>query len=596
MDSSSRSVLATALFCALSGLASGQSSTILIDETSGPFLIEQFQDMDVHDNGDWFARVDAFLPANDEFVLENGTPIHRDGDLVSLRGAALGEFEDLGQSLSCAQHPYLGLVTLVDDADVSTPPVIGQGTDRALVWGTQVLLREGDVTTAPEVAPGTVIGVMHRSCSNSNQDCLILTTMDDPTVTGFEAAVLFVDLDTSCSTPTVVAQHVVFRTGDRLGTGAKFATYGAKEKRSFDLNARGDWAFVGEFDTPIDRRIVMNDRGILTETQPIPGGLGAATSLQLATIDINDLGDYVIQTRTNAGTVLIKGNARAPSQQTKFIQADENVPDPDVGPFRLWRIGNSTRFANGAARNWAPAIMTNSGDVIWYGEWHEGTQEDPKVQQAIFINHKILVRKGHPQAGVMIDDIGTTDAELRYEIEASPNGRYLLFEAKAGDPLYLEALFRMDLGESVPFGVVTQGCTNAYPSPTLQHVTDDAVLGDPLGADGFPLVNNKDFFLTVTPPPTGATAIALIFSALPPPNYPCGSPIPCGPCGGPFQLLLGGTQAQYRAIHPLAQNVFSIRLGSPSLIGLVSYAQAFYAGPRGVYGATNGLRFVFGAP
>jgi hypothetical protein len=73
-------------------------------------------------------------------------------------------------------------------------------------------------------------------------------------------------------------------------------------------------------------------------------------------------------------------------------------------------------------------------------------------------------------------------------------------------------------------------------------------------------------------------------------------PIPCGRCGGPFRLLLGGTEPQYRAIQPVAQNVFPIRLGSVSLIGLVSYAQAFFAGPAGIHGATNGLRFVFGAP
>lgn len=595
-----RRLLATAVVATLSPFALGQSIDELIG--TGP-TITAFKDIDALDNGEWFTVVNTALPPAKSYeLLRNGSQLYVEGTPTSLVGSVIGDgdgspphepFVNVGQSVLCPQ-PFLGLLALVDDANPATPPVITQANDRALAWGTDLVLQESQTTTAPEVAAGTVIKSLLRSVSNKDQDSLVLATLTDPITNLDYSAVLAVDLDPSCgTTPAIAAQHVLFKTGDALpASGAVFSTFASTEKRSFDYNARGDYMFVGAFETAIDRRIVLNGRSILNETQPIPGGIGAATSLQLASVDINDVGDYVIQTRGNAGTVLIRGSALQPSAQTKFIQVGDPVPDPDIGSPAptLLRIGASWRFANGAAKNWAPAIMTNSGDIVWFGEWNEYDEEGNLMRQSgIFVNHKCVARIGSmTNQGSTIYRIGSMDAELRYEIEASPNGRYLVFEAALD---FVDAILRVDLGESVPFGVTPQGCSYAYPPPSLQHVSDDLDLGNPVSFGGFPLVNGTNFFVRVdgTPPP-GTSTIVLSFNSAALPGYPCGAPY------SGIELLLGGT-AQYQVTQPVSQPNFTINLGTnPALIGAVSYAQAFFVGPGGILGATNGIRFVFGAP
>ncbi|MCK6445994.1 MAG: hypothetical protein L6Q99_06335 [Planctomycetes bacterium] len=600
MRSRTRRLLGALCCVPIAALAHAQSIVELAN--TGP-TATAFKDIDGLDNAEWFTIVNTALPPAKSYELwSSGITLYAEGSPTSLVGAVIGDgggvpphqpFVSMGQSVLCPQ-PFLGLLGLVDDANPLTPPVITTANDRALAWGSDLLVQESQVTTAPEVAAGTIIRELLRSTSNKHQDSLALAILRDP-VTGVDySAVVTVDIDPTCtSTPAVANQHVLFKTGDALpSSGAVFSNFAATEKRSFDYNARGDYMFVGAFSTSIDRRIVLNGRGVLSETQPVPGGIGAVTSLQLATVDVNDVGDYVIQTRANTGTVLIRGSVTQPSAQTKFIQVGDPVPDPDIagGAATLARIGASWRFANGAAKNWAPAIMTNGGDIVWFGEWNEFDEEGNLFRQSgIFVNHKCVAKIGSTTVqGSTIDRIGSLDAELRYELEASPNGRYLLFEA--GTTLS-DSVLRIDLGESVPFGLSTEGCSYAYPPPSLEHVSDDIHFGDPVGFGGFPLVNGKNFFVSVdSTPPVGANSIVLVFNSAPHPAYPCGAPF------SGIELLLGGT-TQYQVTQPVTQPVFTINLGTnPSLIGQVSYAQAYFIGPGGVLGATNGIRFVFGAP
>src|SRR4030095_14293575 len=166
------------------------------------------------------------------------------------------------------------------------------------------------------------------------------------------------------------AQHVLFRTGDQIPSGQTFYTFAATEKYSFAFNARGDYMMVGNFNTGgfPDRRVVLNGMSVLREGQAIPGGTYAAYNLLAVAVDINDLGDYVIQTNATVGTAIIKGTSFDPASQAKFIQTGDPGPDPAIANFVMTKVGTPVQYGL-YAKFFAPAIITNSGDVIWYGEW-----------------------------------------------------------------------------------------------------------------------------------------------------------------------------------------------------------------------------------
>lgn len=597
MKTIGKGILGGALAAVCATTATGQSSSLLMQAGAA---VSSFDDLEAFDEGDWYALVDTSFvhPAHLE-LWHNGAPLLVQGAALSVPGAVLDDvdgqaphqpFVDVNPAFACPQR-NLGILCLTDDADPGTPPAVSAQNDRGLFLGTELVLREGSVTTAPEVPAGTIVRTLHRSCRNALGDALLLVDLADPSTGAEYAAVLKVDLDPVCSAPGGARQSIVFKNGDALANGDRMSGLAATEKHSFDLNARGDAMFIAAFDKPIDRRVLIGDRVVLRETQPIPGGLGAATSLQVAAVDINDLGDYVIQTRGSIGTCIVRGTVLHPNTQTKFVQTGEPVPDPDIGPYILRRIGASNRFANGAARNWAPVLITNSGDVVWYGEWQEPSGSGSVTQSAIFVNHKAVVRTGSIQAGAVIERIGSLDAELRYEFDVSPNGRYLVYEAAAGAPISQDGLFRMDLGESRPYGTTPEGCGYAYPPAGLEHVSDDGVPGAPVGFGGFPLRNGQSFYVRVdAPPPPAATSIALVFHGAPAAN----------PCGSPFagvQVLVAGPGLVTPLVQPVSQPIFPLAVPSSVAPGLVAHAQAFFLGPRGgILGATNGLRFVFGDP
>jgi hypothetical protein len=349
---------------------------------------------------------------------------------------------------------------------------------------------------------------------------------------------------------------------------------------------------------------VLNQRILLRETQPTPGGAGNLIALNRSSMGINDLGDYVVQVQTTVGGAIFRGTSLDSSPPIKFVQVGDPVPDPALSGFVMSRVGFIETATD--VLSWAPVLMTNSGDIIWYGEW----DNDPfnfGDNGGIFINNRLLVRKGTVQAGKNISEFGhrnclqSCNRQLRRQIAVSPNGRHLIFEATTGSkpscanncPDAKESVFFMDLGESMPFGTVAQGCTHPYPGARLDHVSGAVVTGGGQTLGGLPLVG-ETFHVTVDSAPPGTTSVTLVFTDFAASGFPCGQSIPtCGATSTEF-LLGAGQQGQMTQAGTTPMS-FAIGPVPPSFLGAVSHAQAFFTGPCGTLGATNGLRFVFGS-
>lgn len=517
---------------------------------------------------------------------------------------------DLHLPIACTSA-FLGLMQMSDDGDLLTPPVITPSSDESgLFWNDVLLLRQGFPSTAPELAPGTLYKRLLRTTIDRSQDCLLLARLEDPAAPGLFEAVVKLDLDTSCapSGASLLSEHVLVRKGTLIGaTGNRhLESFVTTEKHTFAVNRRGDMMFLGWLDSPgIDRRVIFNTRSILSEFSRLPGGtVGFENVLALpaACVDLNDLGDYVMQVRHTTpnpsaeGAAIVKGNSARFSDQAKLYQTGDVLRDPSLGGATIRMIGLNLRLVPNDSPGTFPVFVTNSGDVVWFAEWIGGSGSG--LGAGIFVNDRLVVQRGQPfGAGYFLDDIGVS-ADLRRQMEVSPDGRYLLFAGSYTDPSFLPhvGLFRVDLGESVPYGTVAQatggaGCSHPYPALTLQSQPGVAFPGT--GALGdFPLIGH-DFQAYVTGAPAATNLVLFAFtpSALAP--YPCGVPIP--PFG--FELLIGAGETYSRFV-PYVGGSASHSAGiplNPALVGSTWYGQAFFFAGGSFLGTSNGMRYVIGA-
>lgn len=514
---------------------------------------------------------------------------------------------DLHYSPSCSSA-FQGLMQMHDDLDPSTPPVVTPSTDETgLFWNNVLLLRAGSLSNAPEVGPGTTYRRFFRSLVDARQDVLLQARMEDPAVPGLEDALLRIDLAPGCApgAPSLVSESVIVRTGTPiLPTTRTFSTFASTDKGSFAWNDRGEVIYLGWLSgADIDRRVIFNRRAILAEFGPLPGGrVGTENVIAItaASVDLNNFGDYVIQVKTTTGdprrtgTAIVKGRSNHFENQTAYRQSGNTTPDPSLGGATLIAIGENPSFSD--TPETFPVHITNSGDVIWYGEWRGGAGDGG----GIFVNDMVVVRRGQaiPGTSLVLDEIGTT-GDYRNELEVSPNGRYLFFAGLFSGPGLFQnvGLFRVDLGESMPYGTVEQadggsGCRSPYPALTFQSQPGAPFPGTTALGD-FPLLGHQiQAFATFAPPATNQ--VAFVFTDAAPRGYPCGLPLP--PFGG--EVLIGPGRIFFAFLRPY----LSPRTGhsapipfDPALIGSIWYGQAFFFTGATMIGASNGLRFVIGA-
>ncbi|MCI0633072.1 MAG: hypothetical protein L0206_04030, partial [Actinobacteria bacterium] len=214
---------------------------------------------------------------------------------------------DLNYSRACLPA-YQGVMQMTDDDVPGTPPVITPTrADGGVFWNSILLLREGALSGAPQVGAGTIYTRIVRSVVDSRQDCLVLTRMDDPSVAGIEDALVRLDVSSACP-PALLSEQVLARTGDTLQNigNRKFRGFLTFEKRSFALNERGDFMYVATLTEPnglpaTDSPVVVNNRAVLFAFQQVPGGTGPMVHFPMVSLDLDDLGDYVVQVKVQEG-------------------------------------------------------------------------------------------------------------------------------------------------------------------------------------------------------------------------------------------------------------------------------------------------------
>jgi hypothetical protein len=509
--------------------------------------------------------LNASSPAEDKAVLRNGFLSILESTPILVPGGTIKDFDDIAVDRN---GNIAWPLTLQD-----TPG--GNADDTGVYWNTVNLLLEGGVSTAPEVAAGSVYTKFEAVRVNNGG--MVLVTGDvrqGAAGTVADDGVFLLRTDGKgkvLSESAIVLERQVF---------PPFTT-GMVDKsgmpHSIAINDRGDWMaqIVAGFGAPnnADTGVLLNGIVVAREgspapVPPIPNPRTFADMLH-PEIDLNDFGEYVINTildlnvndpvSFNSNSLVVRGSVATGNQ--KWVQ--EGNTFPAITPFAVQQFDS------------APIYISNGGDVFWYCKT---TSTAASTDQFYFRNLDTIVQEGVTNVE---GDVVSAVRGTSYSYHISRSGRFWVAEVSlqnSGDAVILG-----DFGAVVP----VPGCSGNAGKLTK-------VLGDARAGQTLSLQMDQAQGLGVTPLIFFSTAPAVSPSVI-----ACGRPTQFG------EILIGlGPQLQgrlrgpnYTGLPPL----FNIPIpNDPALVDLIYWTQGLFLDASGSTGEgvrlTNGLYIEIGAP
>jgi hypothetical protein len=410
-----------ALLIATAALAGGPDFTISVlvrdgDVFSPHGTVSNINDVFVNDNGDWIADVSLTGGTASGALIKNGE--------VWL---AVGDFLPLSILLPISA-PVTSLTNLLkhmnSHGDVAFRPTLMGTPNSGIYLNTLPLLVNGQTSNAPEFSKGTLYGGFFRARVTDGGDVFAVTTVDDPAIAStVDRALLWLNYD---SRSGMVIEQVLAKEADPApGTepGVVFADFGTSADSHAINNSREALYAAsltgGSVPTTTNAGLYINHDLVLRKGDPAPmdidatyNNIGTSTRMHM-----NASRQYVfIGTFTSSaggGTVLARGNGNA--RGDTMILHLLNGPAPDTGGSTI------TSFGTGVQPH-----ITDGGDVVWYAQ----LSGDAALNQALFINDHVLMRKGVTAVGgqTVTTVAGTVAASngIGSTVVASPNGRFVI--------------------------------------------------------------------------------------------------------------------------------------------------------------------------
>ncbi|MEM8709478.1 MAG: hypothetical protein AAGG01_00885 [Planctomycetota bacterium] len=310
--------------------AAPQSLSILVsegDSIAGVGLVTRIDGVEVSSNSGALVEVDTDNSDTDaDSVLLRGSTVElREGQALTVPGGAtLGSFD--GVSFDETGVPALNL--FLDGTSSSN-------NNSGLFYGDTLILQEGDVSTAPEFASGTVYTGFFDVQFGAGRTFLVMASVDDPTIARTtDRAIVAVTIDPFGG---LLSERVIVKEGDVLPgqteAVADFET-GAEE---YAINAPGQVMFTADLegDTSVDRAIYLDSTLLLQEgsPSPVPGrSWGSLTSVEL---DVSASGSWVCKanldsTDTSTDQVIVRDGSI-------FMREGDTLPD--IAPFTFDQWG-----------------------------------------------------------------------------------------------------------------------------------------------------------------------------------------------------------------------------------------------------------------
>jgi len=391
----------------------------------------------VNNAGTWLVEVDtSHADTNfDGAVLSASGVFVREGDsLAAPSGSTVDSFDSvwLNNLGEVAWNLFIG----------------GQPTtqDSGLFLGTDLVLQEGTLSTAPQLSANTpYIGFFETRAIDDGR-FFVVASVDDPAIaSSVDRALVWIEVDPERASYTEV---VIAKEGQLLDDLSDAVTDFGTGPENFAVNNAGQALFTASLTGVaatngalfLDGELLARKGDASPEAGFFYSNLGTSTR-----VDLNDQGDWVMLTGLSGDAAT---NQIIVRNGTTVIQKGD--PAPMLPGLTI------TGFGSGA-----PVRITSEGDVIWFATLSGPTA----TNQVLYRNNEILVMKGVSTvgAGIVTTIAGTTaTGGIGEGFTISRDGRFILFRGVLDADLV--GAFLVDL------------------DPLLADFNDDGVVdGDDLG-------------------------------------------------------------------------------------------------------------------
>jgi len=386
--------------------SSGQVTLVVegasLPTINGPSLVDRIDDVFVNNSGQWLVRVDTNAPTpEDEVILFNGVIRHQQGHSTGMSVPA-------GATFSSLDSAYIA-----DNGDllvVANITLAGGGASTVAYWNGALLI-EPSVTPVvdPAVPPGSVWESLSEVWGTNTGRLLAggrtdggrdfiakLTHNGAGLITGTQ--ILAIDGQTLPGHPTAISGFSSARGRNAIndsGTALWFVDDDGLAPGG--SNANDSW--IHRDASPLWR-----------EGDPLPlFPPSVYGTLSSAEVDINNNGDYVLQSGRDASFTLdfiIKND-------TTLI-AEEGATLPSIAPFLLTTIGSTTLVQIG-----------DNGVVLWYGAWND---PNPDRGAGLFVNREPVIQEGVTLVNGNVVDFFDSSSVSDKTFALSGSGRYAIVE------------------------------------------------------------------------------------------------------------------------------------------------------------------------
>jgi hypothetical protein len=500
------------------------------DALGGVGTVTSVATMAVTSGGDWIAEVDTDNADTDidGALVRNGALLLQEGQGLPLPfGALLDSFDaiTLNGSLNSCWNFFLD-------------GTAGTSDDSGVYFNTNLLIQEGDVSTAAGFTAGTPYIGFFETKLNASDQAIVMASVDDAAIAStVDRAIVGLIVDGSGN---LVSETVLYKEGDVLFGQTEAVADFQTGQHNFAFNDPGETMFVADMagDTTVDVAVYIGSSLKAQEGGPAPQLGRNWSSLSGCEVDLDNEGGWVLSGSMDgdaASNLLIERSGR------KLVQEGDVLSG--TGGFAM------TGFGSG------PVLIGDNGNVLWFGDWSD---PDTTIDTGLFLDGQLIVQEGVTTiGGVVIDNLrGISDG---YAL--SPDGRYVVFEAEllgGAEGIYMldtgaawknlggwtpellagveygAAITCLGIGDLVPASTVTLQLANAPASTPTTLVIGLSAIHAPF--KGGTMVPKPDF--VVFPGSTNADG-ALALSAPWPPGLPSGMTIvfqhwlasPNGPAG-----------------------------------------------------------------
>lgn len=322
--------------------------------------IDTIDNLAVNGFGAWRAWVDT-----DGSVFTDEVVIDQDLNVILQEGVALP---------APAGASVLGFDSLtLDDAGGSLANLrltgtAGSNDDSGLYFGDQLVIQEGDGSTAPGFGAGTVYKEFREVKANAFGEALAIVTVDDPDILSTsDRALVRIQVD---GAGNLVAETVVAKEGTPLPGMTSLADFGSLS-RQLAFNNAGQALFLASGQPA--QTLYLDQTPLIAANTPSPIPGRNYSSLSSVSADLNDQGDWVavpLLTGTQAGNQALIKNG------TVLVQKGET--HPEIAPFVITSLGSG------------PVHIDNQGRVLWYAAWSDGSA----TNEGWFLDDELIVQEG----------------------------------------------------------------------------------------------------------------------------------------------------------------------------------------------------------